>query len=337
MLVFAGSGVVFATDAQLLESRLFESDEPLEITLTFDRELLCRNPRDRPCEDVAGTLSVQRTAGTTQVLPVSIRSRGDFRLRTENCYLPPLFIRFSSETTRGTVFEGQRILPLTLQCRTGRLKYRDYVLAEYLAYEIYTLLTPRSIRARLVLLRIQRKPGASESRQLSAFFTEHFDDVALRNGGTMVAATNLEPHSFEPSESTRHALFQYLVGNTDWSLLAGHNVVYFAGGGEYISPIPYDFDFAGIVNADYASVYPGLPIRRVSQRLFRGFCYSDLDWNGIYRDFEFRRPSIETLLRETPGLTSSTNRRVRNYVSRFYKIIADESQRKKNIEDACRR
>ncbi len=55
-------------------------------------------------------------------------------------------------------------------------------------------------------------------------------------------------------------LFQYMVGNTDWSAVRSgpddrccHNVAVFSGdGGASNSVVPFDFDQAGLVDAPYA-------------------------------------------------------------------------------------
>ena len=74
---------------------------------------------------------------------------------------PPLFVSFGDETARGTLFEGQTMLPLTTHCRDSS-SYEQYVLKEYLAYRIYNLLTDKSLRVRLARVRTAT-PAGTES------------------------------------------------------------------------------------------------------------------------------------------------------------------------------
>ena len=62
------------------------------------------------------------------------------------------------------------------------------------------------------------------------------------------------------------SVFQYMVGNTDWSMVRFHNVeVSRTPRGVYV-PVPYDFDWTGLVSTRYARPNEGLGIRSVRQR-----------------------------------------------------------------------
>ena len=73
-------------------------------------------------------------------------------------------------------------------------------------------------------------------------------------------------------------VFQYLIGNTDWSLVTAdteehccHNIDLFELGGHTLL-VPYDFDLAGLVDASYAKPDPEIKIRSVRTRRYRGYC-----------------------------------------------------------------
>ena len=87
------------------------------------------------------------------------------------------------------------------------------------------------------------------------------------------------PARYDPAALVLLDVFQYFVGNTDWSAFAGpageqccHNVVPFARADGVLLPVPYDFDATGIVNAPYSLPDERLRIQRVRQRLYRGRC-----------------------------------------------------------------
>ena len=89
----------------------------------------------------------------------------------------------------------------------------------------------------------------------------------------------VERAQYEPEALALLDVFQYLIGNTDWSAFAGprgedccHNVVpYVRADGTFV-PVAYDFDASGIVNPPHAAPDQRLPIRNVRQRLYRGRC-----------------------------------------------------------------
>ena len=234
------------------------------------------------------------------------------------------------------MFEGQKRVPLTTQCSDNRARYRDYVMKEYLAYRINGLLTEASVRARLVHLRIRNYGSLSPGDHYSAFFTEHFNDMAERLGYQRVEAEQFSPLQADPQELTEMALFQYLIGNTDWSYIDSHNITHLRRPDGQIAAVPYDFDFSGLVNAEYAGPPPRLPIRSVTHRLYRGFCLPELDWQAAYQPFQDHREAIFGLVDELPGLSGYRKRNARSFLQKFYQVIDSESKRYKKIETACR-
>ena len=102
-------------------------------------------------------------------------------------------------------------------------------------------------------------------------------------------------------------------------------------------PIAYDFDFAGVVNAPYAIPDYRLPIKRVTQRLFRGPCAPSSYYPAVLDLFKARRDSIAALYRDDIGKRIAPGRvkEILEYFEDFYKIIADSRQFKREVLDAC--
>jgi hypothetical protein len=313
---------------------LFSSTLPLVIEFELDINALCRD-RQGACAPARGLIRYAEEEGLSKPLQVRVRTRGDFRLHELGCSYPPLFLEFDAEAVRGTVFEGQSVLPLTTHCFDNRSNYRAYVLKEYLAYRIWNQFTSRSVRARLASVTWYSYGEDSGSYAGPAFFTEHFDDVARRNGLSRVEHRSPGPRDFDPVEMTSLALFQFLIGNTDWSALGPHNVTWLDSG-DHLTPLPFDFDFSGLVDAEYANPSPGLKIRRVTQRLYRGFCYPELDWDPVYRSFSERRAALEGVISEIAEISQRAAKQAQNYLRNFYRIIDSEKQRRKRIEKQCR-
>jgi AAA family ATP:ADP antiporter len=310
---------------------LFDSQEPLRIELEADFSSLCRGGADEGCEETPATLRYVDDAGREQTIEASLRTRGKWRNTASHCTVPPLFVL--PRAAVGTLFEHEAMLPLTTHCRE-RGSYEQYVLKEYLAYRIYNALTDKSLRVRLARVSYRDVGRRRRVVEMYGFFTEHFATLAARHEAQL--ANEFAPTEADPRELATFGLFQYLIGNTDWSALRGHNVTQIRAATGLVTAVPYDFDFSGIVDAEYAGPPPKLPIRSVTQRLFRGFCEPSPDWPGVFEDFISRRPALAEVVAGTPGLAPESRNRVLAYVASFYDVIESPRQREEQIVTRCR-
>jgi hypothetical protein len=312
---------------------VFDRDEPLDVDLYADLKGLCRDPERKLCPDLPATLAFSEH-GVQQSVQVLLRVRGRFRTTTGGCDLPALFVFFGPDTA-GTPFAGEKMLPLTTHCRKPT-EYEQYVVKEYLAYRIYNTLTDKSLRARLA--RVSYHDASSPSRPLVryAFFTEHFDSLARRADATVIKPEQFDLAEADAMELATMDLFEYMIGNTDWSAVFRHNVVLIRDGRARTTAVPYDFDFSGLVDAEYAAVAPQLPIHYVTQRLFRGACRPDTDWEGLFAAFAAKRDAVLALLDE-PELDRGTREKATRYLTGFYDVISSPERREREIVGACRR
>src|SRR5690606_977364 len=205
---------------------LFANHEPIAIVIEADLRSLCRGA-GRECENVPATLIFTEEDGAERRVSGSIRARGKWRAEAANCSVPPLFVTILDTAAYAAVLGAHPpVLPLTTHCREKPSAYEQYVLREYLAYRLYNALTDKSLRVRLarVTYRDSRRRGRAVERY--ALFVEHFDALAARLGGAVVPPAEVRPTDFDPQSLAMFELFEYMIGNTDWSVVAGHNVVH---------------------------------------------------------------------------------------------------------------
>jgi hypothetical protein len=146
------------------------------------------------------------------------------------------------------------------------------------------------------------------------------------------------PTLFDVAALARAELFEFLIGNTDFSLFAGvdeccHNgkvIQVKAGPGGYI-PVPYDFDLSGIVNAPYAVPHPMLDLESVTERLYRGTACPPKVWEATVRHFQSKRDAILQLWRNTDLLEEKDKRESVAYLEEFFAILADPKAVEKQI------
>ena len=317
---------------------LFQSHEPLKITLRTDIEWL-RDERNDSVE-VEGTATFIDLDGSEVVRPVDVRTRGDFRMDKRNCNFPPLRLDFPRSQMEGTVFDGQNRLKLVTPCNDGRDDYQRYVYDEYLAYRVLNVLTPYSNRVRLVEITYEDIEDDYDTRTKIGFLIEDNERMAERNRATYLEAPVLRPLMADGPQSVIVAVFNYMIGNLDWSAYRFHNVrLIRTEDGRYIT-VPYDFDFAGVVNARYATPPPDLTernrIRRVTQRLYRGFCRAELLHEPVAALFNSKRQELTDLYQSFELHEEDDIEDALDFYEDFWKVIDDPEEFEDEIVDDCR-
>jgi hypothetical protein len=321
---------------------LFATPEPFVFTLETDLRRLLRDRGANRAEHGA-TLRYVAASGDPVSLPVDLRTRGIFRLK--RCPFPPLRLDFPASRVRGTAFAGQDKLKLVTHCQ-GDLSYEQNVLQEYVLYRIFNVLTERSLRARLARVTYRDTTGHDEPLTRYAVLLEAEGELARRLSTTVVTSASVHDLLIEPEDGTLVAVFQYLIGNTDWSIWGLHNITIVRdtaqGGGERggrgaLFAIPYDFDFAGVISAPYATPPPQLAIRTVRERLYRGFCQPDTVLLSVLARFRAAKDSIYALYRSVPDLSARNVRQALDYFDAFYRTINDPGAVRREFVRTCRR
>lgn len=339
--IFTGV-LLLASSISLLraeEAALFADTTLLKLELHLDYRELCKNKERKNCTDATATIVYDQPdglqKGTEQRMQVKLRPRG--RWRSGECHLPALFVLIEPEQAAGTLFEGQSVLPMTTHCsRSKSYKYQQYVLVEYLAYRLYQLLTENSLRVRLLEVDYVNVGSGRRARHY-AFFSEHFEDLAVRTDQSNYRTERINLRETNPMDMEILALFQFMISNLDWSAVYSHNTAQFSNAQGLNTSVPFDFDYAGMVNAEYA-LLPKMfdHLHSLHVRRYRGFCWPDFDWSALFDKFIGLREQMFAELAAVPGLSRTTRRFVRGYLKSFYRIIESEEKRRKQIIERCR-
>jgi hypothetical protein len=313
---------------------LFQSQEVLTLTIEADLDAL-NDDRDQDSEYREGKLQIHEADGSTTTLSLKVKSRGKFRLKKSTCSFPPLRLNLPKGKVEGTVFEGQDKLKLVAYCRDND-RYEQNVLEEYLIYRGYNLLTDASFRVRLARITYVDSSGKKDPVTRYGFLLEEDEAMADRLGGQLIEVPQANPLQYSHAEATAVSLYQYMIGNTDWSMAYFHNVKLMrTADGKYV-PVPYDFDWAGFVNPPYASPDPSLELRNVRERIYRGFCRPGVEWGAMYDQLRAIRADFETEIQNQPGLDEDRIEDALKYIAEFYETIDNEGRARRRIERACR-
>lgn len=312
---------------------LFAAATPLEVTLTANIRRL-RGDKEDQAPWRPGTLTYTDASGKPIQIPMELRTRGIWRLK--NCEFPPLRLNFKGEVTKGTLLQGLNKPKLVNYCRDSE-EYEQYILQEMQLYRIYNLLTPASHRVRLLKVAYADSASGKVQATRAALLLEEPDVMAARLGGPIMEVKGAVARDLDSFHNTLVGVFQYFIGNTDFSIYNLHNVELVSRpSGEHL-PIPYDFDFSGVINARYATADPSLSIKRVRDRLFRGYCESPEDYEKAFARFNEKKDAIYGLYSDSIGkmLRPKIVQETLSYYDEFYKTINDPKKAKREIIDAC--
>lgn len=326
-----------ATPAVAQDAPLFASDAPLDVVLTFDVDEVADDRSDKPPWYPA-TLAYAAPGGEAGALDVGVRARGFFRLHRAGCRLPPLRLKVGEGGAGGTVFEGQGKLKLVTHCR-DRDDDEQRVLQEHLLYRAYGLLTDVSFRTRLARVTYRDATGRRDDVTRFGFLIEDDEHVAARLGGQIVEGPRIHPEATDRDQMTLMSVFHYMVGNTDWGVSRLHNVRLvhrqavadslarvgaLGGSASALVAVPYDFDWAGLVDAPYATPDPQLGIRTVRDRKFLGFCREPHEIRAVLVRLRARERDLYALFHESPHLDPDVAEESVAYLRSFFEQVATE-------------
>jgi hypothetical protein len=310
---------------------LFGSDSILQLKISGDlRSLMTDKGDDAIQHDI--DIHYQDETGAMQRLSIAARTRGNFRRTMGGCTYPPIMLLFhDSVKVKGTLFHQQKKLKLVMPCKGDQ-----YVVREYMAYRVYQLLTPMSFKARLVKLTLEDTRKNKTSEPFFAILLEEEHQLATRNNMVSVEKT-IGPRQAEVSAFHRMAVFEYFIGNTDWSVEYLQNVKLLARDTNGVAyTVPYDFDHAGIVSPPYAKPAEQLQLSSVRERRYRGYCLTDLNLlRPFFTAYQQARDKINSLYETASYLDASNKKAVLKFIDDFYRVIEDEAKWKKEFAYPC--
>jgi len=317
--------IPFSLHAQKLDkTKFFEDESTVEATLEMDlKDLLRKKQLDR---FLPATFTMKFTDGSSFVQKIEASVRGNFR--RETCFMPGLKLDFKKDSVGP--MHSLKALKLSNGCNTGD-DAGQLVVKEYLAYKIYNLLTEKSLKVRMMNVNFVDVSGKRKPYTQLAFMIEDVDDMAKRNGMIEIEGTPFNTETTNREQMTLVTLFEYLIGNTDWSVPAYHNIKLIGPKGDNTTrpyTVAYDFDISGFVNPPYATVDEQLQdrITTVRERLNRGFPRTMEELKAAIKIFNDKKDQIYNLVKNNEYLSSREKSSTVSYIDEFYQIINDDRQ-----------
>lgn len=323
-LLLTGTAGFSQTAAPIDSIQFFVDEKPMEIKLGIDMKILM-GEKPQGQDYLPATFSTRLPPDSTLVTEqIRITTRG--HVRRAMCYMPPLKLNFHN-TTSPRLYP-LHTLKLVVGCKTNP-DFEQLILKEYLIYKMYNLISDLSFRVRLAHVNYEDLKGKRKGFAQYAFFLESESALAKRNHCKEWKGDHVMQEGTLRKQMTVVSLFEFMIANTDWGVPAAHNIKLIYNHKDSIKvpiAVPYDFDYSGLVNADYAVAEPQLGIDFVTQRLYRGFPRIMSELTEAIANFNKQKEPIYSLIRNFEPLSVRNKKDMIGYLDDFFKIINDKRQ-----------
>ena len=334
--------LVYATSNAKTSSEpdpLFRSSDILEVRIAAPFSTILKERSDE--EEVDGTFQFADSAGELTKWEIGIRTRGIYRRKKAVCPFPPLRLNFKSSQTKGSLFQKQDKLKLVTHCKDNSSRYDQTVLREYMAYRMLNELTDVSFRVRLLRITYVDTDGRDRDRTNYGFVIEHKKRLAKRLGLSAIDLEKTNVKALQPDYMNLISMFHYMIGNTDFSPIAGadetccHNHVLLGAEGDLLFSVPYDFDQAGLVDAPHGITQPRFKLRSTKQRLYRGRCTNNGYINTTVALYASKREALLRLISDQEGADERARKAMAKYLEKFFETIASPKRVNSRIVKKC--
>ena len=320
-----------SSDNRYEVSKLFQSEEVLPLRLSYSNKEIRTYTNDSTY--IPTELSYRQEDGSWDTLDIQLRGRGNFR--RNNCYFPPLKLKIAQSVSAGTLFEGNKKLKLVLPCFNCN-DNNDNVLKEYIAYKLYEEVSPYHFKTRLVSIDFTEIRGAkTRKHQLLGILIENIKKVAKRHKGNVIKR-NMSALAQEATTSVRNDLFNFMIGNTDYSTTYQHNQkLLFVD--KKLMPVPYDFDMSGLVDSHYAVVSNvqnlKLNISEVTERMYKGYARDTEVYEQVRTEFIRNKEKVLKIVDRYQSYFDNHREfaTAKKYLISFYDIVENDNRFDKNV------
>ena len=315
---------------------LFESDDILSIRLSGNMTRLF-NDRSDNADYHSITLLYTDADGQEKVVPLKSKTRGNFRRKLGGCSFPPLWLNFQENKSevKNSVFRGQNKIKLVTPCRGDQ-----YVVYEYLVYKLYNLLTPYSFKARLVKVSYYDSLKNKNLGEYYGMLLESEEEMATRNHRKISEGKLVRPEATNRQVFLTMAVFEYMIGNTDWSVQYQQNVKLLTldSVSRQMITVPYDFDQSGIVGAPYAAPAPELQMSSVRERRYRGFCIKNMtEFDTTFSMFNSLKEKFYEVYTNTTYVENNYVKSTTKFLDKFFETLYNPKKAERDFMYPCRK
>ena len=312
---------------------IFLSDEVMNITIASDFKNLVKTKGKEEYQHALFQYQMNDTIILTR--DIKIKARG--KSRKNICYFPPIQLNFPKNEAHIEQLKEFDKIKMVSDCKRGEV-YGQYLLSEFMAYKLLNILTDYSYRVRLIKVTYVDISGKFDTATKYAFIIENKNQMAERLNTIALDVKSIKDQYIEKTTLINSYLFQFLIGNTDWSIPAGHNMLLIKSKDPVLTEpyvVPFDFDLAGIVDAGYAIPNSAIDISSVRERYYMGICLPDDQVKAGLQVYLDRKEEIYALYQNTDLIDNKNKQKTIQYLDDFYDIVEDEDRFSSRILESC--
>lgn len=313
--------------------QIFGPEEPLEFTVATDMRALSKNKHKDEYQEAQVIYHLWDSINISR--EIRIKPRGVFRL--DNCSNPPLWVNVKKTEEVFELLDGLKKMKLVIPCR-GQSQYQGFIFTEYLAYKLYNVITDYSFKVRLIKVNYHDTGGKVKPGSAYTFIMESEKALAKRKESIPIKNERISAKSLDEEYSAIVYIFQYMIGNTDWSVPGLHNMKLLKTTDvTRPKPIPvtYDFDYCGLVDAPYAIPGTHVDIESVRERTYMGYCLPDELMEKAFDLFIEKESEVMAVISDFSLMTDKSKKKPLSYMKEFYDIIKDPKRRDRRIVKKC--
>ncbi|RME95212.1 MAG: hypothetical protein D6772_13495 [Bacteroidetes bacterium] len=301
---------------QLAEQARSSGELP-HITLTFDQSKLAAHKYS--AEHFGSTLTL-----SDKDWEVKLFLRGRYRRRV--CDFPPLRIKFKKAHLRTAGLKEYNRFKLVTHC-SDDFDYRDNLMREQLAYELYRLIAGQGFRTQLVELTYRDADSGESFQRLGILIEDGKEMAAAAHSKKCNKCSYLPSNAFVQGNPETLALFNYMIGNADWSAKTPRNVeIIRHQADQQHELVPFDFDFAALVDVEYAVPNPNYNQVSIRDRIWIWeFKDEPLQLAEVVAHYRSKEAAVMSHVENFPGLHKRSKRRIGKYLKSFFEELSESS------------
>lgn len=299
----------------------FNQEQILKVELKLDMEALHANKKSNEYQKAKFSI-----IGINNIETYSVKVRARGRFRRVKSEMPPLKLKFSKKELIAQGLSEDNDYKLVTHFYDSK-QGDDAVLREYLAYKLYNQLSGQSFRVQLAEVTYIDK-NTNEANTRYGILIEDSDQMASRVGGQICEDCFNRPEAeYDATNLQLHALFQYMIGNTDWSLKMNRNLklVKVETTGKYVT-VPYDFDFSGFVNANYAVPNKDYQLTTLRDRAFLGSANMPKALMAAKGMMIAKRAAMEKTIKDFTIMSRKSRKDLLEYMDSFYTALETQQE-----------
>lgn len=313
----------------LLQS--IQQDSAIDLYLTSDWKEIQKNKNEKAYVP-AKVVLITGHMDTLQ-LDAKVRTRGNMRL--DICSFPPLKLKFEKDQLSKYHLSSFNEMDIVNHCEESDM-HDQLLLKEYLAYKLWELVSPYYFKVQLIRLHYLKPDGTQAHESAYAFLMENTEELVARLDARRNKTPVISSAAVEKEPMLRVALFEYMIGNTDWYITNRHNLEFVAiPGFNVLVPVPYDFDYSGLVSAPYAAHHASIDLPSVTIRYYQGKCATEDIVRKILKSFLDQKEKILMTPHHIQGLSEKSISYSVSYLKEFFDIIENPKKLENFILEHC--